>query len=105
VAFAPYHTGAGNLTQVGIRHSDYLHLIDTGLLRQESLNLGGVDVLTTNLQHILVAAQEPKVTVLIYDRHIARVESAVEIHCLCRFLRLAVVALYHVVSPDGELPL
>src|SRR4030095_11322237 len=98
------HEGHRHLGEPGIGHAHDSGHLDGGMAHEETLHLHGVDVLPADLQHVLVAAEEPQVAIGAHDPHVASVKPAVLVEGPSRILGPLVVALRHHVAPSEDLP-
>src|SRR5262245_61133884 len=98
------HEGDRDLGEPRVGQSDDRGHLDRGMAHEEGLDFHRIDVLPTDLQHVLVAADEVQVAVGPHHAHVARVEPPLRVEGPRRLFRLVVVARRDHVALHEDLP-
>src|SRR6516162_11315249 len=93
----------GHLTPALVRHADHGHVSQRGVLGQHTLNLGGIDVLSTANDHVLDAVGHVYVAVAVDVAAIARAVPAVGRDRSGGGVGLAPVAPHHLLAAYPDL--
>src|SRR5262249_29159864 len=89
------------------RNADDGDVDDVGMLEQQHLDVGGIDVEAARDDHVLLAVEQDDEPVLVDAAHVARLEEQPPVLVvpqeLARLVGLLVVALHHDLRPPGQL--
>src|SRR5581483_10448543 len=89
------------LAVLDVGHADHLHVAHVGVGVEELLDLPGVDVLPAPDDHVLDAADDVDVAVLVHRGQVAGVHPAALVDGLGRALGVVPVARHHGVAPGA----
>src|SRR5581483_9656418 len=95
--------GADLLAVPGIGHADHLHVLHLGMAVEEFLDLSRIDVLAAPDDHVLQAADDVDVALVIHGGEVAGMHPAAVVDCLLGLLLIVPVALHHRVAARAEL--
>src|SRR5690606_5619065 len=97
-----FHPGNQLFTVLLVRNTGYLHLFNGGVSVEELFDLFRVDVFTTADHHVLDAAHDLDVTILVHGGQVAGVHPAGVVDGFVGFLFVVPVLQHHTVATGAE---